>query len=152
MILSNCDIALHYEGKWRYMIDKDRASDPDSWHWELHIMSMHCNCTVVGKTANLTESPWDKNKGSLITESFSLWLFPQKNVPNHYKSVNLKSNFSWNSIAKKLNEILNKILHYEARAEFCQEKKMLWDVLTFRAFLLYKATKKKSQPRKWFGE
>ena len=49
MILSNCDIALHYEGKWRYMIDKDRASDPDSWHWELHIMSMHCNCTVVGK-------------------------------------------------------------------------------------------------------
>ena len=84
MILSNCDIALHYEGKWRYMIDKDRASDPDSWHWELHIMSMHCNCTVVGKTANLTESPWDKNKGSLIAENFSLWLFPRKNVPNHY--------------------------------------------------------------------
>ena len=36
MIISNCDIALHYEGKWRYMIDKDRTSDPDSWHWELH--------------------------------------------------------------------------------------------------------------------
>ena len=35
------------------------------------------------KTANLTESPWDKNKGSLIAGSFSLCSFPRKTVPNH---------------------------------------------------------------------
>ena len=48
---------------------------------------MHCNCTVVGKTSNLTELPWDKDKGSLIEEGFSLWSFPRKNVPNHYPQL-----------------------------------------------------------------
>ena len=43
-----------------------------------------------------------------------------------YGSVNLKSIFSWNFIVQKLNEIFDKILPYEARAEFCQ---------IFRSFL-----------------
>jgi hypothetical protein len=34
------------------------------------------------------------------------------------RSVNLKSIFSWNSIAPKTNEIFDKILPYEAKAEF----------------------------------
>ena len=52
--------------------------------------------------------------------------------------------FSWNSIAKKTNEILDKILPYEARAEFCQifrsqwsfKKKRFWDLLTIRLVLV----------------
>ena len=49
-----------------------------------------------------------------------------------YGSVNLKSIFSWNFIVQKLNEIFDKILPYEARAESClfwamefQEKMLL---------------------------
>ena len=39
----------------------------------------------------------------------------------HFRSVNLKSIFSWNSInAQNTNEILDKTLPYEARAEFCE--------------------------------
>ena len=58
------------------------------------------------------------------------------------KSVNLKSNFSWNSIAPKTNRILDKILAYKATAEFCQifclffgqwsfKKKCFWILLSF---------------------
>ena len=58
-----------------------------------------------------------------------------------YGSVNLKSIFSWNFIVQKLNEIFDKILPYEARAEFYQifslffgkwsfKKKIFWDLLT----------------------
>mgnify|MGYP007048727740 CR=1 FL=1 len=63
-------------------------------------------------------------------------------------SVNLKSIFSWNSIAQKTNEILDKILIYEARAKFCQifrsffgqwsfKKNSFWDLLTFNMDLLF---------------
>ena len=34
------------------------------------------------------------------------------------RSVNLKSTFSWNTIAQKTNEIFDKIQPYEDRAEF----------------------------------
>ena len=57
------------------------------------------------------------------------------------RSVNFKSNFSWNSIAQKINIILDKIRPYEARAELCQmfclffgkwfQEKCFWDLLTF---------------------
>ena len=36
------------------------------------------------------------------------------------RSINLKSNFSWNSISPKMNKLLDKILSYGAMAEFCQ--------------------------------
>ena len=58
------------------------------------------------------------------------------------RSVNLKSNFVWNSMAQKMNKILDIILPYEARAEFCLifrflgqcnfKKKYFWGLLTFR--------------------
>ena len=41
-------------------------------------------------------------------------------------SINLKSNFSLNSIAPKITEILDKILPYEARVEFCQIHISFW--------------------------
>ena len=50
-----------------------------------HALQLHS--AVVGKTSNLTELPWDKDKGSLIEEGFSLWSFPRKNVPNHYPQL-----------------------------------------------------------------
>ena len=59
------------------------------------------------------------------------------------------SKLSWNSIAQKTNEILEKILPYEARAEFSQilrsffgqlsfKKKCFWDLLTFNMPLIQK--------------
>ena len=36
------------------------------------------------------------------------------------KVSKFQKHFSWNSIVQKPNEILDKILPYEARAEFCQ--------------------------------
>ena len=60
-----------------------------------------------------------------------------RNVSKSHESI-----FCWNSIAQKTNEIFDKILAYEARAEFCQifclffgqwsfKEKWFWDLLTF---------------------
>ena len=64
--------------------------------------------------------------------------FPKVYTKKISKSQNI---FSWNSIAQKMKEKLDKILPYEATAEFCQifrsfleqwcfKKKMFWDLLT----------------------
>ena len=63
------------------------------------------------------------------------------------RSVNLKSKFFWNSIAQHTNEILDKILPYEARAEFCLifrvcfgqwsfKKKCFRDLPTFSTYII----------------
>ena len=64
-----------------------------------------------------------------------------------HRSVNLKTNFSWNSIAQNTNEILAKILPFEGRTEFFQtfcsffgqwslKKKYFGDWLTFSLLVL----------------
>ena len=61
---------------------------------------------------------------------------------DHLKVSKSQKHFSWNSIAQKTNIILDKILPYEARAEFWPKfrsffrqwsfkKKCFWDLLTF---------------------
>ena len=77
--------------------------------------------------------------------------------------LNLKNIFSWNSITQKMNEIFDKSLHYEVRAEFCQifrsffgqwcfKKKCFWDLLTFKmhSVLRLDATHKKRWMEKLF--
>ena len=53
-----------------------------------------------------------KNKLEEIIASIKvrLKLFKLSCVVSSYRSVNLKSSFSWNSIAQKMNEIFDKIL------------------------------------------
>ena len=52
---------------------------------------------------------------------------------NYYRSVNLKSNFSWNSIAKKTNETSSdEILPYEARADFCLIFRLVFWAMKFQ--------------------
>ena len=65
---------------------------------------------------------------------------------DHLKVSKSQKHFSWNSIAQKTNIILDKILPYEARAEFWPKfrsffgqwsfkKKCFWDLLTFTTSL-----------------
>ena len=48
------------------------------------------------------------------------------------RSINLKNISSWNSIAQKMNEILDKILPYEARAEFCSSITFIFWAMEFQ--------------------
>ena len=45
--------------------------------------------------------------------------------------MNLKTNSSWKSIAPNTDKILDKILPYEARAEFCQIFRWFFGQLSF---------------------
>ena len=78
------------------------------------------------RTQKITEKAKIKSKVNvhlLLSTLFTLGQTVQGKpsiLPISEGLVNLKSIFSWNSIAQKMNEILDKILPYEGRAEFCQ--------------------------------
>ena len=87
----------------------------------------------------------EENLVSLEYTSVCLFALGLGIVVGHLRLLNLKSIFSWNSIAQNTNEIFEKILQYEANAEFCQifqsffgqrnfKKKYFWDLLTFRKY------------------
>ena len=88
-----------------------------------------------------------------MQDTWAKWLHIWKDVLRIIKNCAkgqkiLKSIFSWNSIAQKANVVLDKILPYEARSEFCQilraffgqwrfQEKCFWNLITFKLALFF---------------
>ena len=79
-----------------------------------------------------------KQKHITLLPSDHLILFQPEGADNaqHIRSVNLKSIFSWNSIAQKINEIFDKFLPYEARAKFYLTFRSFWGEWNLKKILL----------------